>query len=518
MAREIITAGSAPVVWSTVSEAFDKINNNFTELYATVGGGQPFDFSQISTDLIPKDTGTYDLGSPSKRWSSVYVGNFGVSIGGATINSLDGFTINLPSGTTVGGELIRNPDESSFKTFAVTGQDNVVANNFSGTVTLASGGGVSITTNATTDTITFTNSGVTSATAGSGISLNSSTGAVTIANSGVTSITAGSGITASASTGALTLSNSGVLSVVTDPGSGIGLDTSVPGVVRISNTLPSTLINAFRLISVSGEVNVTAQNSADTLTLIEGTGIDIATTLSKEITFTNTGVTQLAASGPGLSVSSATGNVTVNFDNHIDIVGSVFADDSSIMVDAVDNRLFATSLDAVGVRASVIDSPTGSGLLQIKAGDVSGTGNIIFINPYGSNTFVQTKAETHIWATGAYSDLGTNPYIDFKTAGAFTAHDGAYFAGNLVGNVDGDVTGSVFSDGSTMMIDGTEGKIVGPVETTSVYGTVYLQTAVYADASAISTAIATPTKGMIVFNDGTGKFQGWTGATWADLN
>jgi hypothetical protein len=518
MAREIITAGSAPVVWSTVSEAFDKINNNFTELYATVGGGQPFDFSQISTDLIPKDTGTYDLGSPSKRWNSVYVGNFGVSIGGATINSPDGYTLNLPSGTTVGGELIRNPEESSFKTFAVTGQDNVVANNFSGTVTLSSGSGVSITTNASTDTITFTNNGVTSATAGSGISLNSSTGAITITNNGITSISTGSGITASASTGDITLTNSGVISVVTDPGSGIGLDTSVPGVVRVSNTLPSTLINAFRLITVSGEVNVTAQNSADTLTLIKGTGIDIETTLFKEITFTNTGVTQLTTSGPGLNVSSSTGNITVSFDNRIDIVGSVFADDSSVIVDAVNNELNANSVNAIGMYASVISSRNLGPSLQITAGQVGGTSQSIFINPQGSDTLIRSIAETHTWLTGAFGDAGPNPSIQFKTAGAFKALDGAYFEGNLTGSVNGDITGSVFSDGSTMMIDGTEGKIVGPVESTSVYGSTYIQTGVYADAFAISTAIASPVKGMIVFNDNTGKFQGWDGSAWQDLN
>jgi hypothetical protein len=518
MAREIITSGSAPVVWSTISEAFEKINSNFSELYATVGGGEPFDFTQITTSMIPATNTEYDLGSGSKRWKTVYVSRYGISVGGALINSEDGLTLNLPAGTTVDGELIRNPEESSFKTFAVSGQDNVVANNFSGTVTLATGNGISISTDADSDTITFTNNGVTEAVAGTGLSVSSPSGSVTFTNTGVTSLSAGSGITVSAATGGITVDNSGVLSVVTDAGSGIGLDTSVPGVVRISNTLPSTLINAFRLIAVSGEVNVTAQNSADTLTLIKGTGIDIETTLSKEITFTNTGVTQLAASGPGLSVSAATGNITVSFDNRIDIVGSVFADDSSVIVDAVNNELNANSVNAIGMYASVISSRNLGPLLQITAGQVGGTSQSIYINPQGSDTLIRSIAETHTWLTGAFGDAGPNPSVQFKTAGAFKALDGAYFEGNLTGSVDGDITGSVFGDDSTKLVDGAESKIVGPVESPSVYGTTYIQTAVYADSGAISTAIPAATKGMIVFNDDTGKFQGWDGSAWQDLN
>ena len=38
MAKQTITPGSAPIVWSTVEDAFTKINANFTELYATVLG------------------------------------------------------------------------------------------------------------------------------------------------------------------------------------------------------------------------------------------------------------------------------------------------------------------------------------------------------------------------------------------------------------------------------------------------------------------------------------------------
>ena len=45
-----------------------------------------------------------------------------------------------------------------------------------------------------------------------------------------------------------------------------------------------------------------------------------------------------------------------------------------------------------------------------------------------------------------------------------------------------------------------------------------IQTGVYANATARNIFIATPTKGMIVFNDDTNKFEGYDGTAWVDLN
>ena len=56
-------------------------------------------------------------------------------------------------------------------------------------------------------TPTLTNTGVTSATAGTGISVSASTGGVTIGNTGVTSVAAGTGISVSAGTGGVTITN-----------------------------------------------------------------------------------------------------------------------------------------------------------------------------------------------------------------------------------------------------------------------------------------------------------------------
>lgn len=175
-------------------------------------------------------------------------------------------------------------------------------------------------------------------------------------------------------------------------------------------------------------------------------------------------------------VGNVTGNVTG------DVVGSIFADDSTTMVDAVNNVLTAdnvnavtffgesltvtTDVNAVGFQGNVFGNGGQNVPLQILSGQNTQSGNSILINPYGSDTIVQTKAETHIWDTGEYSSTG-NPYMRFTTVGAIEAKDGAYFEGNLVG----DVIGSIYADDSSVMIDGTENKIVGDVDSSNVTGT-----------------------------------------------
>jgi hypothetical protein len=88
--------------------------------------------------------------------------------------------------------------------------------------------------------------------------------------------------------------------------------------------------------------------------------------------------------------------------------------------------------------------------------------------------------------------------------------------GNVVGNLDGDVTGSVFTDGSTRVIDGTDGRITTPSVTISNTG--YLQLPVYANDTARNSGIPFPSAGMVIFNTTLTKFQGYTGAAWVDFN
>ena len=466
MSRQSITPGKAPIVWSTVEEAFTKINANFTELYASIGDTGSIVFDALESDLIPFGNDVYDLGSPNKRWASLYLSDT-LMIGGAAITN-EGLTINLPSGTRVGGDLIIDPDKAFFKEFSVNSETSVVADQFNDVLDFNAGTGIQLTVTSTNDQINITNTGVTSLVAGTAMSVSAATGTVTVNNAGVTGITAGLGMSRNTATGTVTIVNEGIVDVDAGNGISVGARDAATGKVIVTNTAPAG--NAYRVFATAGEPNLTARSSGDTITLIEGAGINITNTVAagastNRITLENTGVISLTA-GAGLIVSAATGAVTVSFNNRTDIIGSVFADDSTMLIDGTNSRIVGP------VFANVTGNVTG---------DVSGT------------------------LTGNSSGTHTGAVVGNVT-------------GNLTGYQTGDMTGSVFGDNSTMLVDGTNSRIVGPVESASVVASSYIQTGVYVDLTAIAAALPTPAKGMIVFDDGTNQFRGYDGSSWVVLN
>ena len=415
MSRQIIYSNSAPIIWSTVDEAFNRINDNFTELYLSVGGGGAVDLTSLSTSVIPSGNETFDLGSPTKRWRDIYLSGSSIHLGTAVITSTAGI-VNLPAGSTIGSLAL---DESYFKTIAVAGQANIVADTGTDTLTIAANGGITITTNAGTDTLTIANSGVLTNAAGTGITVSGATGNVTITNAGVLSTIAGYGISVSGATGNITIANTGIVSVTTDPGSGITLDTSIPGTVRITNAAPSVPQNIFQTIAVSGQSNVVADLPTDTLTLVNGTGISITTNAGADsVTFTNSGVTSFAVSGVGLSASAATGSITLSNTGVTAIsAGDGISINQSTGTVVVTNTRFGFTSIAVGGQSSVLADNT-------------------------TDTLVLVAGEGIQLTTNAVSDSITFDVTYLK--------------------------GSVFSDTSTLVINGATGTVVGPVSTSSL--------------------------------------------------
>jgi hypothetical protein len=81
-------------------------------------------------------------------------------------------------------------------------------------------------------------------------------------------------------------------------------------------TLSST--SSFSTISVSGQDNVVADSSSDTLTFVAGTGITITTdNTADSVTVTNAGVTQLTGTSNQVSVSGSTGAITLSLPQSI---------------------------------------------------------------------------------------------------------------------------------------------------------------------------------------------------------
>jgi hypothetical protein len=136
-----------------------------------------------------------------------------VDITGGTITTSGTITGDLSAtGTASGTTFLRGDNTwatpsgggtmSSFTLAGDSGSSQTISDG--DTLDIAGGTGISTVAGAT-DTVTVTNTGVTSNVAGTGISVSGATGAVTITNAGVTSAVAGTGIDVSGATGAVTI-------------------------------------------------------------------------------------------------------------------------------------------------------------------------------------------------------------------------------------------------------------------------------------------------------------------------
>ena len=120
------------------------------------GGGSDVDLSAVAQDIVPDADGTRDLGSATKKWRDLYVTGSSIVMGSTTL-AVDG-TGNLtvtPAGQSPSPVVTEAATTNTFATFAVSGQNNVVADQGGDTVTLVGTGDTTITTNSGTDTITI---------------------------------------------------------------------------------------------------------------------------------------------------------------------------------------------------------------------------------------------------------------------------------------------------------------------------------------------------------------------------
>lgn len=203
-----------------------------------------------------------DSGSPITTSGTIQLG-----VDAATMKT----TLNL-AGTNTG-------DQNVFSTFAVAGQSNVVADSTADTLTLVAGSNITITTDASTDSITINSTasgsgdvvGPASATDNAIARFDQTTGKL-IQNSGIT--------IADGATGTLSGTNSGDQ-------------------------------NLFGSIAVSGQSTVVADSTNDTLTLVAGSNITITTDASTDsITINSTA----SGSGDVVGPASSTDNALVRFD------------------------------------------------------------------------------------------------------------------------------------------------------------------------------------------------------------
>jgi len=286
----------------------------------------------LTTSVKPAADSIKVLGDATHKWKEVHVaetlataGNEdnGLYLGTAHVKGESG-KVDLPFGSTINGDLIIDPEKRYFRYINLDDGDIVEADHTNDTLSFYGGTGVQLVAGSDADSITFINDGVTQAIASTGITVSSATGNVTITNTGVTSAqnttnipsratgrTPGEGISVSATTGAVQFTNTGVLEV--QQGFGITVSTDgATGITTVSNGAPA--VPTFQQIAVDGQTSLAADSTADILTFEPGYGI-------------------------GITLDSPNDKITIAFDPKIDITGSVFADDSGLLVDGVEGKI-----------------------------------------------------------------------------------------------------------------------------------------------------------------------------------
>jgi hypothetical protein len=130
----------------------------------------------------------------------------------------------------------------------------------------------------------------------------------------------------------------------------------------------------------------------------------------------------------------------------VDVVASVFADDSTLLVDGV-NGLIVGDVDNDNVTTYFVN--------------FANTGCQVFVDEGGYFYLRATNTDSDIIIRTNASGAGEYDFV-FGKDGNLTVE------GSVISNVTGDLTGSVFADDSTLLVDGVNGIIPGYVSIQSL--------------------------------------------------
>jgi len=265
----------------------------------------------------------------------------------------------------------------------------------------------------------------------------------------------------------------------------------------------------------------------------------------------------------GNVVGNLTGNATGQHLGTLDgdVTGSVFADDSSVLVDGVgkainnistgsiatlnSTTINTTTINATTVNANLVGNTTGNHTGNIS-GSVFGDDSSIIVDGINNtiagqvnNNLVTTKRIDITTTDGTDAELklnyGASGAGPLTVLGAIKWNEGATTYGYMSANRQAVYINSngggkglslynahLVTGGVKVKIEPANTDFSAPTEALEVLGNVKATGAfmlpVYADATARDTALSSPAAGMVVFNSTGFKFQGYTGATWVDLN
>ena len=158
MPQQVINIGSAPNdgTGDPLRTAFDKCNDNFTELYSGGGGGSG---SVSSVSVVAANGVSGVVANPTTTPAiTLTLG----AITPATVNGITMLGALSPQLTVIGTSAVtgnNTGDQNLFSKIAVAGEADVVADSPTDTLTLVAGANVILTTNATNDEITISSTG-----------------------------------------------------------------------------------------------------------------------------------------------------------------------------------------------------------------------------------------------------------------------------------------------------------------------------------------------------------------------
>jgi hypothetical protein len=290
--------------------------------------------------------------------------------------------------------------------------------------TFTAGAGITASANATTGTVTITNTGVTSIVAGSNIVINQSNGAVTISSTG------GGGGGGLSSVGVAPVSNTRLV-VTNSPlviNGNIAIDLATSGVTGGTYNNPTITVDTYGRITSAA--NGSIAGTVTSVGLTAGPGIQInggPITTNGNILVTNTGVTRINP-GAGIVVSSGNGSVTISAASLGGTVTSVGVSSSQLVVTG--SPVVTTGTIAVNLP----DSATFSG--NVTAGGIK-TNNLYYAN--GTPWDLQEAA-------------GTNNQIQFNSGNNFSASANLTFDPSarlltVTGNIIG---GNIYANSGTI--------------------------------------------------------------------
>jgi hypothetical protein len=108
VARQIIDIGTSANKGDgdPLRTAFDKINDNFSELYSANGDAQG-----AASNILPDADATYDLGSTTKQWADLHVSDF-IYLNGTRLE------VDVDGNLLIGGQEPKNVTDIQGSVFA----------------------------------------------------------------------------------------------------------------------------------------------------------------------------------------------------------------------------------------------------------------------------------------------------------------------------------------------------------------------------------------------------------------